>query len=64
MYIYKYIVSWPTVVEGEPKAPFSIATIPKCRGGGHSAWIAPLTLDLYFIMPSVKRGIKNYFQSL
>ena len=28
-----------TVVEGDPKAPFSIATTPKGRGG---PWIAPL----------------------
>ena len=25
-----------TVVEGDPKAPFSIATTPKCRGGCYS----------------------------
>ena len=32
-----------TVVEGDPKAPFSIATIPRCRGGRYSfPWIAPL----------------------
>ena len=32
-----------TVVKGDPKAPFSIATIPRCRGGGYSIpWIAPL----------------------
>ena len=32
-----------TIVEGDQKAPFSIATIPRCRGG-HSSfpWIAPL----------------------
>ena len=32
-----------TVVEGDPKAPFSIATTPRCRGGCYSfPWIAPL----------------------
>ena len=32
-----------TVVEGDPKDPFSIATIPSCRGGYYSIpWIAPL----------------------
>ena len=32
-----------TVVEGDPKAPFSIATTPRCRGGRYSIpWIAPL----------------------
>ena len=28
--------SWPTIVEGKPKAPFSIATTPRCRGGHNS----------------------------
>ena len=32
-----------TVVEGDPKAPFSIATTPKCKRGHYSfLWIAPL----------------------
>ena len=32
-----------TVVKGDPKAPFSIATTPKCWGGCYSfPWIAPL----------------------
>ena len=31
-----------TVVEGNQKAPFSIATTPRCRGGRYSfLWIAP-----------------------
>ena len=31
------------LVEGDPKAPFSIAAIPWCKGGRYSiAWIAPL----------------------
>ena len=31
IYIYIYIyVRWPTVVEGDQKAPFSIATTRKC----------------------------------
>ena len=31
-----------TVVEGDQKAPFSIATTPRCRGGRYSfLWIAP-----------------------
>ena len=25
-----------TIVEGDPKAPFSIATTPRCRGGRYS----------------------------
>ena len=32
-----------TVVEGDQKVPFSIATTPRCRGGHYSfPWIAPL----------------------
>ena len=32
-----------TVVKGDPKAPFSIATTPSCRERCHSfPWIAPL----------------------
>ena len=32
-----------TIVEGDPKAPFSIATTPRCRGGRYSIpRIAPL----------------------
>ena len=31
-----------TVVKGDPKAPFSIVTTPRCRGGRYSfPWIAP-----------------------
>ena len=34
-----------TVVEGDQKAPFSIATTPRCRVEGYSfSWIAPLYL--------------------
>ena len=29
-------VKLATVVEGDPKAPFSIATTPRCRGGRYS----------------------------
>ena len=39
IYIYKKLA---TVIESNPKAPFSIASTPKCRGGRHSfPWIAP-----------------------
>ena len=39
---FKYI-KLVTLVEGDPKAPFSIATTPRCRGGHCSIlWIAPL----------------------
>ena len=41
--IYKVKVKLATIVEGDPKAPFSIATTPRCRGGRYSIpWIAPL----------------------
>ena len=44
IYIYIYSkVKLATLVEGDLKAPFSIATTPKCRGGRYSfPWIAPL----------------------
>ena len=36
-------VKLATIVEGEPKALFSIATTLRCRGGRYSfPWIAPL----------------------
>ena len=38
-----FLVKLVAVVEGDQKAPFSIATTPKCQGGHHSfPWIAPL----------------------
>ena len=51
------------VVEGNLKAPFSIATTPRCRRGCYSfLWFALLTLDPYLIMLSVKpEVIKNHF---
>ena len=55
-----------TIVEGNPKAPFSIATTPRCRGGRYSfpGWLY-FTLDLHLIMLSVKQGgIKYHFLSL
>ena len=37
------VVKLATLVEGDPKAPFSIAATPRCRGGRYSfPWIAPL----------------------
>ena len=33
---YIYIYKLATIVEGNPKAPFSIATTPTCRGGRYS----------------------------
>ena len=47
-----------TVVEGDPKVPFSIATTLRCRGGRYSIpWIGP-----YPIILSAKQGdIKYHF---
>ena len=44
IYIYIYIlIKLKTIVEYDPKAPFSIATTLRCRGGRFSfSWIAPL----------------------
>ena len=53
--LYIYIYKLVNRIRGRPKAPFSIATTTKCRGGHYSfPCIAPLTLDPYRIMPSVK----------
>ena len=64
IYIYIYIyISWPTVAEGDPKAPFSMANTPMRWGRRHFfSLITPLTLDPYLIMLSVKQGgIKFHF---
>ena len=55
-----------TIVEGNPKAPFSIATTPRCRGGRYSfPGLLYFTLDPYLIILSVKQGsIKYHFLSL
>ena len=43
LYESRYLNKLATIVEGDPKAPFSIATTPRCRGGRNSIpWIAPL----------------------
>ena len=81
IYIYIYTQRWvcehncfslsskvklATIVEGNPKAPFSIATTPRCRGGRYSfPGLLYFTLDPYLIMLSVKQGgIKYHFLSL
>ena len=62
MKINELVVKLTTLVEGDPKASFSIATTPICRGRYSFPRIAPLTLDPYLIMLSVKQGgIKYYF---
>ena len=52
-----------TIVKSSPNAPFSIATMPRCKGEYYSiSWIAPLILDMYLIMLNVKQGgIKYHF---
>ena len=59
-------VKLATIVEGNPKAPFSIATTPMCRGGRYSfPGLLYFILDPYLIMLSVKQGgIKYHFLSL
>ena len=55
------ILSWLIVVEGHPKATFSIATSPRCKGWRYFfPWISPLTLDTYLIMVSVKQEDHKY----
>ena len=63
---YYVVKKLATIVEGNPKAPFSIATIPRCRGGRYSfPGLLYFTLDPYLIMLSVKQGgIKYHFLSL
>ena len=64
------LVWWPlllaTVVEGDQKAPFSIATTVRGKKGATlSAGFLHFTLDTYLIMLSVKQGsIKYNFLSL
>ena len=46
--LIKKKVKLATVVVGDQKAPFPIATTPRCREGHYSfPWIAPLYLTLY-----------------
>ena len=47
-----------TVAEGDQKAPFSIATTPRYRGGAKVC--STLTLDPYLILLSDKQGLFNY----
>ena len=59
-------VKLATIVEGNPKALFSIAITRRCRGGRYSfPGLLYFTLDPYLIMLSVKQGgIKYHFLSL
>ena len=55
-----------TLVKGDPKAPFLIATTPRCREDATPfLGLLHFTLDSYLIMLSVKQGgIKYHFLSL
>ena len=59
-------VKLATDVKGEPKPPFSIATTTKCWEGANTyRGLLQFTLDLYFIILSVKHGgIKYHFLSV
>ena len=56
-------VKLATLVKGDPKTPFTIATTSSCRRGHYSfPRLLHLTLDPYLIMLSVKQGgIKCHF---
>ena len=59
-------VKLATFVEGNQKAPFSIATTSRRRGGRYSfPGLLHFTLDPYLIMLSIKQdSIKYHFLSL
>ena len=51
-----------TMVKGETKAPFSIATTPRCREGCYSIpWIALLILDWYLYNAEYKQASRTFF---
>ena len=57
-------VKLATLVKGDPKTPFSIATTPK-EGTTPFPGLLHFTLDPYLIMLSAKQGgIKHHFLSL
>ena len=62
LYIYIYIyVKLAILVEGDPKAPFSIAITARCKGGSTSfPSLLHFTLNPYLIMLSVKQGAIKY----
>ena len=65
--IFDYQIKWvklATLVEGDLKAPFSIATTSRCKGGCCSfAWVSPLIPTLYCWVFK-QGGIKYHFLSL
>ena len=66
MVLGKVKVKLATLVEGDLRAPFSIATTARCREEHYFfPGLLHFTLDPYLIMLSVKQGdIKYHFLSL
>ena len=61
IFVYKLAI----VVVSNLKAPFSITTTPRYSEGRYSfLWIAPLILDPFLIILSVKQGGYKFFESL
>ena len=59
--VYMYKVKLATVVEGDQKAPFSIAITPRCRGGRYFfPWIAPFYPWDWTQIASYQRFLKCY----
>ena len=59
--VKSYKVKLATLVEGDPKAPFSIASAPRCTAGPYSfSCIALLYPDPYLIMLCVKHVVIKY----
>ena len=64
-YILTIKVKLATIVEGNLKAPFSIATTPRCRGGRYSfPGLLHFTLDPHVMLSVKQGGIKYHFKSL
>ena len=66
IYIYIYMSKLTDCSQSKPKAPFSIATTRRCRGGHYPfLWIAPFTLDMHPIMLCwARRHQVPFFDSL
>ena len=62
-------VKLATLVKGDPKAPFSIATSPKCRGGCYSIrsiapfylWSSPYSAECEAVFGMTQPGIEPRF---